>query len=160
MAALCKPKVGFSEEELKTFPLTEQQLLEAYLAEGGTEAGAKNGAGAGAKKKLPGAKPSGDALERFCIDVTERAREGNIDNIVGRNREIRKVAEILGRRTKPNVIIVGEPGVGKTALVEGFCPPDRRRGGAGPFARGRRTGVGHRGTNCRGRLQGGDRRSG
>ena len=121
LAALCKPKVGFSEEELKTFPLTEQQLLEAYLKHDGAPATQHNGAAAGAGKEGAGAKKTGGALERFCLDVTAKAREGNIDNIVGRNREIRKVAEILGRRTKPNVIIVGEPGVGKTALVEGFA---------------------------------------
>lgn len=123
LAALCKPKVGFSEDELKTFALTEEQLLKLFLEEAtnsGAAAGAVNGAKSKAKSPLTG-QAEGGSLERFCTDITQFARDGRIDNIVGRNREIRKVAEILGRRTKPNVIIVGEPGVGKTALVEGFA---------------------------------------
>lgn len=121
LAALCKPKVGFTEDALKTFPLTEEQLLQVYLDEAINTAPAPASANGAKKNSSLAGNKEGGALERFCIDVTELARSGGIDNIVGRNREIRKVAEILGRRTKPNVIIVGEPGVGKTALVEGFA---------------------------------------
>ena len=121
LAALCKPGVGFTAEELKTFPLTEQQLLAAYVEQmpaAGMDTGSANGSAIknGAAKSGPGKN-----LARFCVDKTAAAREGKIDPIIGRNREIRKIAEILGRRTKPNAIIVGEPGVGKTALVEGFA---------------------------------------
>src|SRR5208283_2649135 len=49
------------------------------------------------------------------------AREGKVDPIIGRDKEVRMIAETLGRRSKPNVIITGEPGVGKTALVDGFA---------------------------------------
>ncbi|MEM8583020.1 MAG: ATP-dependent Clp protease ATP-binding subunit, partial [Bacteroidota bacterium] len=78
----------------------------------------KNNANGKASSKSSGKER---ALDRFCVDLTQRARDGKIDPIIGRDRETRKVAEILGRRTKPNVIIVGDPGVGKTALVEGFA---------------------------------------
>ena len=121
LAALCKPGVGFTAEELKSFPLTEQQLLANYVAEVANqplEKPARNGAAAGNGASTTG---KGKNLERFCVDKTAAARDGKIDPIIGRNREIRKIAEILGRRTKPNAIIVGEPGVGKTALVEGFA---------------------------------------
>jgi len=71
---------------------------------------------------VPGAAPAGgEALTRFCQDFTARAREGKIDPIFGRHREIRQVIDILARRRKNNPIIVGEPGVGKTALVEGLA---------------------------------------
>jgi ATP-dependent Clp protease ATP-binding subunit ClpA len=69
----------------------------------------------------PASSASTNALYRFCIDKTARAKEGKIDPIIGRDKEVRMIAEILGRRTKPNVIITGEPGVGKTALVDGFA---------------------------------------
>ncbi|MEM9258195.1 MAG: AAA family ATPase, partial [Bacteroidota bacterium] len=118
LAALTKPKVGFTAEELKSFPLTEEQLLAAYVDfDDAPAVPSSNG-----KAKQAG-KSGREAtnLERFCVDKTAAAREGEIDPIIGRNREIRKVAEVLGRRTKPNAIIVGEPGVGKTALVEGFA---------------------------------------
>ncbi|MBK6515917.1 MAG: AAA family ATPase [Polyangiaceae bacterium] len=68
------------------------------------------------------AQPNGDAaLPRFTTSWTERARKGLIDPILGRHAEIRQVIEILARRRKNNPIIVGEPGVGKTALVEGLA---------------------------------------
>ena len=62
-----------------------------------------------------------NALLKYCIDKTSLAKEGKIDPIIGRDKEMRMMLEILGRRTKPNVIIIGEPGVGKTALVDGFA---------------------------------------
>jgi type VI secretion system protein VasG len=69
----------------------------------------------------PGASPRAEALARFTTNVTQRAREGKIDPIFGRHREIRQVIDILARRRKNNPIVVGEPGVGKTALVEGLA---------------------------------------
>jgi type VI secretion system protein VasG len=72
---------------------------------------------------VPGAQAAagGEALARFCQNFTAKAREGKIDPIFGRHREIRQVIDILARRRKNNPIIVGEPGVGKTALVEGLA---------------------------------------
>jgi type VI secretion system protein VasG len=69
----------------------------------------------------PGAAPRAEALARFTTNFTQRAREGKIDPIFGRHREIRQLVDILARRRKNNPIIVGEPGVGKTALVEGLA---------------------------------------
>ncbi|MCB9877487.1 MAG: type VI secretion system ATPase TssH [Planctomycetes bacterium] len=79
-------------------------------------AGAAGGAQAGGKA------PTGDsALEKYCTDLTQRARDGEIDPIFGRDREIRQIVDILARRRKNNPIIVGEAGVGKTALAEGLA---------------------------------------
>ncbi|RIJ78080.1 ATP-dependent chaperone ClpB [Nakamurella silvestris] len=61
------------------------------------------------------------ALEKFGVDLTERAREGRIDPVIGRNSEIRRVVQVLSRRTKNNPVLIGEPGVGKTAVVEGLA---------------------------------------
>lgn len=69
----------------------------------------------------PGAKEGEDALSRFTIDLTARAARGEIDPVLGRSVEIRQVVDILTRRRKNNPIIVGEPGVGKTAIVEGLA---------------------------------------
>ncbi|WP_233874897.1 type VI secretion system ATPase TssH [Paraburkholderia adhaesiva] len=63
----------------------------------------------------------GDALTRFAIDITAKAREGKIDPVFGRDREIQQMVDVLARRRKNNPILVGEPGVGKTALVEGLA---------------------------------------
>ncbi|SDC17527.1 ATP-dependent Clp protease ATP-binding subunit ClpB [Geodermatophilus telluris] len=61
------------------------------------------------------------ALEKFAVDLTERAREGKIDPVIGRDTEIRRVVQVLSRRTKNNPVLIGEPGVGKTAIVEGLA---------------------------------------
>jgi ATP-dependent Clp protease ATP-binding subunit ClpB len=61
------------------------------------------------------------ALERFGVDLTARAREGRIDPVIGRDAEIRRVVQVLSRRTKNNPVLIGEPGVGKTAVVEGLA---------------------------------------
>ena len=62
-----------------------------------------------------------DALNKYGIDLTERAREGKIDPVIGRDAEIRRVIQVLSRRTKNNPVLIGEPGVGKTAVVEGLA---------------------------------------
>ena len=61
------------------------------------------------------------ALERFGIDLTERARRGELDPVIGRDSEIRRVMQVLSRRTKNNPVLIGEPGVGKTAIAEGLA---------------------------------------
>ena len=61
------------------------------------------------------------ALEKYAVDLTERAREGKIDPVIGRDAEIRRVVQVLSRRTKNNPVLIGEPGVGKTAVVEGLA---------------------------------------
>ena len=62
-----------------------------------------------------------DALKRFAVDFTERAAKGKNDPIIGRDEEIRRTIQVLSRRTKNNPILIGEPGVGKTAIVEGLA---------------------------------------
>ncbi|GHU14995.1 chaperone protein ClpB [Betaproteobacteria bacterium] len=62
-----------------------------------------------------------ESLKKFCIDLTERARRGKLDPVIGRDDEIRRAIQILQRRTKNNPVLIGEPGVGKTAIVEGLA---------------------------------------
>ena len=61
------------------------------------------------------------ALERYGIDLVERARQGKLDPVIGRDQEIRRVIQVLSRRTKNNPVLIGEPGVGKTAIAEGLA---------------------------------------
>ncbi|MBN1594785.1 ATP-dependent chaperone ClpB [candidate division FCPU426 bacterium] len=61
------------------------------------------------------------ALQRYCLDLTERARAGKLDPVIGRDQEIRRVIQVLSRRTKNNPVLIGEPGTGKTAIVEGLA---------------------------------------
>ena len=61
------------------------------------------------------------ALERYAVDLTDRARKGKLDPVIGRDEEIRRVMQVLSRRTKNNPVLIGEPGVGKTAIVEGLA---------------------------------------
>src|SRR2546421_5079563 len=61
------------------------------------------------------------ALEKYSVDLTTRAREGKMDPVIGRDAEIRRVIQVLSRRTKNNPVLIGEPGVGKTAIVEGLA---------------------------------------
>ena len=69
----------------------------------------------------PNAEESRQALEKYTIDLTERAEQGKIDPIIGRDDEVRRTIQILQRRTKNNPVLIGEPGVGKTAIVEGLA---------------------------------------
>jgi ATP-dependent Clp protease ATP-binding subunit ClpB len=75
----------------------------------------------GAKVTDQNAEAKYKSLERYSINLTERARAGKIDPVIGRDEEIRRVLQILSRRTKNNPILLGEPGVGKTAIVEGLA---------------------------------------
>jgi type VI secretion system protein VasG len=85
----------------------------------GLSAGAAPGEASGAM--APAAMGKQEALQRFSVDLTEKARKGEIDPIVGRDEEIRQVVDILMRRRQNNPILTGEAGVGKTAVVEGFA---------------------------------------
>ncbi|MDO8273791.1 MAG: ATP-dependent chaperone ClpB [Gammaproteobacteria bacterium] len=68
-----------------------------------------------------GAEDSWQALSRFCVDLTERAANGELDPVIGRDSEIRRTIQVLQRRTKNNPVLIGEPGVGKTAILEGLA---------------------------------------
>jgi ATP-dependent Clp protease ATP-binding subunit ClpB len=74
-------------------------------------------------RKVTTPDPEGtfQALEKYAVDLTQRARDGKIDPVVGRDTEIRRVVQVLSRRTKNNPVLIGEPGVGKTAIVEGLA---------------------------------------
>jgi ATP-dependent Clp protease ATP-binding subunit ClpB len=69
----------------------------------------------------PNAEDQRQALEKYCIDLTARAEAGKLDPVIGRDDEIRRVVQVLSRRTKNNPALIGEPGVGKTAIVEGLA---------------------------------------
>jgi len=75
----------------------------------------------GQKVDDPNAEEQRQALEKYTVDLTERAEQGKLDPVIGRDDEIRRVIQILQRRTKNNPVLIGEPGVGKTAIVEGLA---------------------------------------
>jgi len=88
-----------------------------------TEKLAKGFADSRGDKRVTSAEAEGaeSALDRYSIDLTARAREGKLDPVIGRDAEIRRVVQVLARRTKNNPVLIGEPGVGKTAVVEGLA---------------------------------------
>ena len=75
----------------------------------------------GARITDQNAEENFQALEKYSIDLTERARKGKLDPVIGRDDEIRRTIQVLSRRTKNNPVLIGEPGVGKTAIVEGLA---------------------------------------
>ena len=115
LAALVTPGVGFSFDQLKTLPMTAAEISE------------KMGAGAEAStpcyEPTPGVAPKGSSsgAEQYCIDKVKQAREGKLGVIVGFEKELETVFETLGRKTKSSLLITGEAGVGKTALIEAFA---------------------------------------
>ena len=115
LAALVTPGVGFSFDQLKTLPMTAAEISE------------KMGAGAEAStpcyEPTPGVAPKGSSsgAEQYCIDKVKQAREGKHGVIVGFEKELETVFETLGRKTKSSLLITGEAGVGKTALIEAFA---------------------------------------
>jgi ATP-dependent Clp protease ATP-binding subunit ClpB len=90
--------------------VTESRLLEAVDTVRGGEA-----------VNDPNAEENRQALEKYTIDLTERAEQGKLDPVIGRDEEIRRTIQVLQRRTKNNPVLIGEPGVGKTAIVEGLA---------------------------------------
>ncbi|MEU5057091.1 MULTISPECIES: ATP-dependent chaperone ClpB [unclassified Streptomyces] len=122
-------------KELGDEYLSTEHLLIGIAAKGGTVADVLTEQGASAKKLLAAFEesrggrrvttpdPEGQykALEKFGTDFTAAAREGRLDPVIGRDQEIRRVVQVLSRRTKNNPVLIGEPGVGKTAVVEGLA---------------------------------------
>jgi len=115
--------------------ITTERLLIALAAEGGDAAKALKDAGA-AEKALEtaaadvrkgrtadsaSAEEGYDALKRYATDLTQKARDQKLDPVIGRDEEIRRTIQVLARRTKNNPVLIGEPGVGKTAIVEGLA---------------------------------------
>jgi len=98
------------QDFLKKSGAKEKNLQEAIKKMRGNE-----------KVSDPNAEGSRKALEKYTIDLTERAQAGKLDPVIGRDEEIRRVIQVLQRRTKNNPVLIGEPGVGKTAIVEGLA---------------------------------------
>lgn len=115
--------------------LSTEHLLVGLAAEGGTVADLLKQHGATAKAllaafkevrgsaRVTSADPEGTykALEKYGTDLTQAARDGKLDPVIGRDQEIRRVVQVLSRRTKNNPVLIGDPGVGKTAVVEGLA---------------------------------------
>ena len=95
------------------------QAIEGSLQSGSGENGFSENIGAYGQPQ--GGKQSGSALEKFGRDLTKAAKDGEIDPVIGREKEIERVIQILSRRTKNNPVLIGEPGVGKTAVAEGLA---------------------------------------
>ncbi len=107
--------------------VTVERLLQAALAEKSYGVDLKklneviNKMRQGRTAESASAEDSFEALKRYAIDFTERAKQGKLDPVIGRDEEIRHTIQVLSRRTKNNPVLIGEPGVGKTAIVEGLA---------------------------------------
>ena len=110
LLALLDKAGGAAEQILKQSGLTRENLLLALREVRGTQ-------------RVTGANPEGTyaALEQYGRNLVDLARRGKLDPVIGRDEEIRRVLQILSRRTKNNPVLIGEPGVGKTAIVEGLA---------------------------------------
>jgi ATP-dependent Clp protease ATP-binding subunit ClpB len=130
MATASKLAREMSDEYVST-----EHLLVGLATDGGHAASLLRAAGAGPKQltdafeqvrghaRVTSQDPEGtyQALEKYGIDLTQSARDGKLDPVIGRDAEIRRVIQVLSRRTKNNPVLIGEPGVGKTAVVEGLA---------------------------------------
>ena len=109
LLALLEDK-GAVGQILKLIGLTEKKIESAIESLRG-----------GQKVESQNAEDTRQALEKFTVDLTERAEQGKLDPVIGRDEEIRRTVQVLQRRTKNNPVLIGEPGVGKTAIVEGLA---------------------------------------
>ena len=98
-----------------------QALLERHAAGREAVLGALTGVRGGQRVTSPTPESTYQALEKYGRDLTQEARAGKLDPVIGRDEEIRRVVQVLSRRTKNNPVLIGEPGVGKTAIVEGLA---------------------------------------
>ena len=124
-----------SEKAGDSFVTAERLLLAAALSAGTPAAQALAAAGVtpqtlnraiedvrkGRKADSAGAEGAYDALKKYARDITQLARDGKLDPVIGRDEEIRRTIQVLSRRTKNNPVLIGEPGVGKTAIIEGLA---------------------------------------
>ena len=110
LLALAEEKNGTVKAALQAFGATHEAILKALSAVRG---------GSRVTDQTPEGKFQ--ALEKYAKDLTELARRGKLDPVIGRDEEIRRVVQVLSRRTKNNPVLIGEPGVGKTAIVEGLA---------------------------------------
>ena len=122
LEALVTPGVGFDEGLLRRLPLALYEIIEWRNKNVSSDlfdaAPTSNGSKSTASKS---SVASGQAiLDKYCEDLNAFAREGKIDPVIGRDKELKQMIEILGKRLSPNVLIVGEPGVGKTSIVGGL----------------------------------------
>jgi len=125
----------FSERESHAAYFLQEQDMTRYDAVNFIAHGIAKKAGASEPKAVKGAsnstteddsekpntKTGGEALEAYCVDLNEKARQGKVDPLIGRANEVERAIQILCRRTKNNPLLVGEPGVGKTAIAEGLA---------------------------------------
>lgn len=110
LMALAAEERGAASEILREVGVTRENILKVLESIRGTQ-----------RVTDPHAEEKYQALERYCRDLTDLARKGKLDPVIGRDDEIRRVIQILSRRTKNNPVLIGEPGVGKTAIVEGLA---------------------------------------
>src|SRR5690606_14882216 len=110
LVALATVKGTDSQQLLQSMGVTRELLLESLEAVRGSH-------------RVTDTTPEDQyqALQRFTRDLTDAARRGKLDPVIGRDEEIRRVVQVLSRRTKNNPVLMGEPGVGKTAIVEGLA---------------------------------------
>ena len=120
----------FSERESNAAFFLQEQDMTRYDAVNFIAHGIAKKAGASEPKAVKGAsededkaavKTGGEALEAYCVDLNEKARQGKVDPLIGRSAEVERAIQILCRRTKNNPLLVGDPGVGKTAIAEGLA---------------------------------------
>lgn len=115
LTAIAKPGVGFSTDQLKSFPIREKDIMDIYM-----DGASMMSTIVPDMHETPEAKGMA-ALHKYCLDKTALALDLKIGDVVDREKEIRMMIEILGRHSKPNVMITGDAGVGKTALVDGLA---------------------------------------
>ncbi|MGB0100520.1 MAG: ATP-dependent chaperone ClpB [Nocardioides sp.] len=124
LAAGMKDDYVATEHLLIAIAGTESTAQRVLTDAGLTEAGLREGLTAvrGSRRVTsPEAESTYEALEKYSLDLTKSAEEGRLDPVIGRDAEIRRVVQVLSRRTKNNPVLIGEPGVGKTAVVEGLA---------------------------------------